>query len=486
MIVPPLLALLAWIPISVFFCYRYPIRIALLLVFIGGWAVLPAANYTYSTIEFPYWILGTGIAANYFITKATVIGFSALLGFVLFDRDAIRRFELTLWDLAMVMWCIVPLLSSIANQSVLTEGLRGEVYQLLAWGVPYFLGRLYFSDTDSLRLAAQAFVIAGLLYIPICLIEIWKGPQFYAHIYGYLPYRWLGAKRYIGYRPIGLLENGNQLGIWMATATLIAVWFWAKQILNRVLRIPIAWAALALLITTLLCQSAGSILLLLALLPFVFVSHRVFPRVVTVFLICGVMLFAGLRLSNVVSIRALVQRNSTAHFAEEFLKRIGRGSFGWRLWQDESHVSIALKRPVLGYGEWDWWRRGELRPWGLWLLSFGMYGIIGLLALEALQVVPVIRAIWFPLARSDIEYLNLRHALSAAILMTTIDNLLNSSMILPLLLVIGGMSTWESAATEVEVSVQTTSNIEIDAPRLERPKDDHGAPQILRRSWMRA
>ena len=124
-----------------------------------------------------------------------------------------------------------------------------------------------------------------------------------------------------------------------------------------------------------------------------------------------------------------------------------------------SHVSIALARPILGYGEWDWWRRGTMRPWGLWLLGFGMYGILGLIALEALQLVPVIRAIWFPLARSDIEYLNLRHALAAAILITAVDNLINSSMILPLLLIMGGMSTWESAAAEVNVTVQSAPEI---------------------------
>jgi hypothetical protein len=83
-----------------------------------------------------------------------------------------------------------------------------------------------------------------------------------------------------------------------------------------------------------------------------------------------------------------------------------------------------------------------------------MYGVIGLTALECLQLVPVARVVWFPLARSDIQAFNLRHALAAAILMSAIDNLLNSAMILPLLLVIGGMSTWTSAASEVSVEVQ--------------------------------
>jgi hypothetical protein len=464
MIVSPLLAFFLWVPLSLFFSYRYPARKAILLIFLGGWAILPSANYVPTSDPFPYWILGVGLATDYFITKATVTGFCGLLGFLIFHRSEIRRFELTLWDMPMLLWCMAPILSTIANALPLLEGLRAESYQLLAWGVPYFLGRLYFSDTRALRMAAQAFVIAGLLYVPLCLIEIGKGPQFYAHVYGYLPYRWVGATRYIGYRPVALLENGNQLGIWMATSALIAVWLWAKRIVDRVLGIPIAAVALILFVTTILCQSAGSILLLLLLLPFVFVSHRTFPRAIAIFVIFGILCFAGLRLTNVVSLRNIVHRHQTAHSIAAFLRKIGRGSLGWRLNQDERHMSIALDRPILGYGEWDWWRRGTLRPWGLWLLGFGMYGILGLLALEALQVLPVIRAIWFPLARSDIEYLNLRHALAAAILITAVDNLLNSAMILPMLLIVGGMSTWESAAVEVNISVETSVEIvpEID------------------------
>jgi hypothetical protein len=473
MIVPPLLALFIWIPLSVAFCLRFPLRIAFLLIFIGGWAVLPAAHYTPSPDPFPYWILSTSLATDYFVTKATVTGFATLLCFILFDRQTIRRFRLTLWDLPMLLWCMVPVLTSIANALPLTDMLRGEIYQLLAWGVPYFIGRLYFSDTASLRLAAQAFVIAGLLYAPICLFEIWKGPQLYSHIYGYLPYRWIGAHRYFGYRPIGLLENGNQLGIWMATSTLIAVWLWAKRIVGRIAGVPIAVVALTLLVTTALCQSAGSILLLIALLPFVFVSHRSFPRAIAIFFVFGILFFAGLRLANVVSLRNLVHHNRAAHSIAVFLKTIGRGSFGWRLGLDERHVSIALERPILGFGEWDWWRRGTLRPWGLWLLGFGMYGILGLIALEALQVIPVIRAIWFPLARSDIEYLNLRHALAAAILITAVDNLLNSAMIMPMLLIMGGMSTWASAASEVNVTLETRPEIVDEVDRIPDHVESH-------------
>src|SRR3954447_14437305 len=193
--IPPLLAFAVWIPVSVLLFRRYPIRIAILANFLGGWAVLPSAQYVGPQADFAYWVIGVSLPSNYFITKATVLSLTALVNVLLLDRHAFRRFELTSWDLPMALWCVAPILSALANAAQIKQSLMGEAYQLLAWGVPYLLGRLYFSDTVSLRLAAKAFIMAGMLYVPICLVEIFVGPQFYAHIYGYEPFRWTGAPR---------------------------------------------------------------------------------------------------------------------------------------------------------------------------------------------------------------------------------------------------------------------------------------------------
>jgi hypothetical protein len=457
MFIPPLLAFLAWIPISLLFFRFYPIRVAILLNFLAGWALLPAANFTPSPNPYPFWILGDSLATDYFFTKASVTGLTGILWVLVYDRQSFRKFRLTFWDQPMLMWCLVPLLSSIANSNFFFLGFRSEIYQLLAWGAPYLLGRLYFSDTASIRLAAKAFVIAGLLYVPICLVEIFTGPQLYAHLYGYQPFRWFNAHRYFGYRPVGLLENGNQLGIWMATSALIAVWLWLRHTVDRIFGLPTAWVAAILCTVTLLCQSGGSIILLITLLPFVFISRRYFPRVCAVLLVFGILAFASIRLTNVVSLHELVKDDPTVHAVSGFMKKIGRGSLFLRLERDERTVNLALEQPVLGSNQWDWWRHSGERPAGLWLLAFGTYGLFGLLALQALQLIPVIRVVWFPLARSDIEDLNLRHAFVATILMAAIDNLLNSAMILPLLLVMGGMSTWDAATSEVHVEVESPS-----------------------------
>jgi branched-subunit amino acid transport protein AzlD len=450
MIVPPLVALFAWVPISLLIFRRFPVRKAILFTFVGGWAILPAANYVSKGDAFPYWILGTSLESDYFITKATIIGLTGILGVYLFDRKAFKRFKLTVWDLAMGMWLIAPLLSAIANPESFLEGCTGEVYQLLAWGSPYLIGRLYFTDTHSLRLAAKAFVIGGLSYIPFCIFENIKGPQIYARLYGYQPFQMNGAQRFFGYRPIGLLENGNQLGIWMATATLIAIWLWRRKTDKAILGIPIFLVALALFAVTILCQSTGAILLMLALIPFVFVDPRHLSRTVSIVLVVGILAFAGFRLANVVSFHDLVEQNRAAHAVDSYLKSIGKGSLGWRLNEDERHMTTALEEPILGYGQWNWWIDGVERPWSLWLLVFGMYGSVGLVSLEALLLIPALRAVWFPLTRSDIGYTNMRHTLSAAVLISAIDSLLNSAIILPLLLVIGGMTIWNTTDTEVD------------------------------------
>jgi hypothetical protein len=467
MIPSPLVALGDWIPLGLLLFRRLPIRKALLVNFIGGWAILPAANYAApANNAFPYWILGTSLESDYFLTKATVIGFTGILGILLFDRGSFRRFTLTVWDLAMGMWLIAPLLSAIANPGTALEGWTGEFYQLLAWGSPYLIGRLYFTDTESLRLAAKAFVLGGLAYIPFCLLEIPKGPWIYAWLYGYQPFQTNGAERWIGYRPIGLLENGNQLGIWMATATLIALWLWKRKTAPSIVGIPIRIVAPTLLVITLLCQSTGAIILLLALIPFVFVDPRHLSRTVSIVLVLGILSFAIFRIGNWVSLHQLVRENPAAHAVDSFLRKIGKGSLGWRLSQDERHIDTALDEPILGYGQWNWWQEGYERPWSLWLLVFGMYGSVGLCSLEALLLIPALRAVWFPLARSDIGYTNMRHTLSAAVLITAIDSLLNGAIILPLLLVVGGMAIWSSNDGELEPDLEkATAQAKIEERR---------------------
>ncbi len=438
---PPLILLMCWIPVSGYLFYRYPIRVASLANFLGGWALLPGANYRPSPEAFPYWILSVSLPAGYFVTKATVVGFTGLLGTLFFDFPRVRRFRLALCDIPVILWCCVPLLSAVTHWGTLHEGLRGSVYHTIAWGAPYLLGRIYFSDFDSLLLAAKACIIAGICYVPICLVEVYLGPQLYAFVYGYQPFRWVGAERYVGFRPIGFLEDGNQLGIWMATAALISIALYARRLVKRILGLPISWIAAGLTATTLLCQSVGSVVLLLFLIPLVSARRRSYLRIVGAVLVFSILAFVTFQITNPVSLRRLAQRNGAIDSIASGLRQIGRHSLAWRLARDESDIAVVLQHPVLGSGEWNWWQKLNSRPWDLCLLVTGMYGLIGLIAFEGLQLLPVIRTLLLPANDRSPEVLHLQFAFLGLILMTALDNFFNSAMILPYLLIIGGLST---------------------------------------------
>jgi hypothetical protein len=437
----PLAILIGWIPVGIYLFRRFPVRIAILVNFLGGWAILPGANYTPTTEGFPYWILGICLPTTYLITKATVTGLAGLAGVLLFHSTDCRKFRPGLCDLPMALWCCVPLLSAATHLSTLHEGLFGAAYLAISWGVPWFLGRIWFSDRDSLLVAAKALVIAGVCYIPICLVELYTGPQLYALLYGFQPYQWVGAQRYVGFRPVGLMEDGNQLGIWMAASALIACCLALRRLTSRVLGISAKWAAVGLTATTLLCQSAGSIFLFLVLLPLALLKRRSVLRAAFAILILGILAFALFRMTGIVSLRALAQRSGILHSIAEGLTNIGRHSLVWRLARDESHIRLALQKPLLGWGQWNWWQNGDFRPWSLWLLVLGMYGLAGLAAFAAILFLPILRTAWPSTTDAQPDGSSLRLALAAVILMVALDSLLNGALILPYLLLMGGLAS---------------------------------------------
>src|SRR5665811_2162466 len=98
MLHPPTIAFVAWVPISLYVFRRYRIQTAILINFIAGWALLPSANFAPDSAAFPYWILGLSLPSGYFVTKASVLGLTGLLGVLLADRGALSRFRVTFWD----------------------------------------------------------------------------------------------------------------------------------------------------------------------------------------------------------------------------------------------------------------------------------------------------------------------------------------------------------------------------------------------------
>ncbi|MEO8836947.1 MAG: hypothetical protein ABI364_09435, partial [Caldimonas sp.] len=238
--------------------------LAVLIAFLGGWILLPVGVYPAdaSTVPFPYWIVGLALPSDMLLTKAWVAPAAAFLGVLVFDRPALRTFRPTWLDAPIVLWCLWPIAAAaFAAGPARPPALVASLYLAGSWGLPWLLGRLYFARPPGQMLLLAGLAVSSLACLPFSLIEGVMGPTVYGWFYEPHPFRFDGAERYVGFRPIGFFEHGNQFGLWIALSALAAVWLALAAPHARRAR----WAGVAAVLVTmsLAAQSAGAFFLLL-------------------------------------------------------------------------------------------------------------------------------------------------------------------------------------------------------------------------------
>ena len=167
------IALFGWIPVILLLFATLPSRRAVVAASISAWLFLPVAQFPLPGLP------------DYTKVSATTAGL--LLGTVLFDGGRFSGLRLRWFDLPILVWCVIPFASSVANSLGAYDGLSGVVNRTLTWALPYLIGRAYFSDLDGLRELATGILVGGLIYMPLCLWEIRMSPQLHRVIYGYAP-----------------------------------------------------------------------------------------------------------------------------------------------------------------------------------------------------------------------------------------------------------------------------------------------------------
>src|SRR5688572_19143621 len=203
------------------------------------------------------------------LDKISATGLGAILGVILFDAGRLLRYRVSWVDLPIIIWCLSSLPSSLSNEmppgatSALYDGLSGVVKDIFLWGIPYLVGRLYFTDLQSLRELAIGLFIGGLLYLPLCAYELKMSPHLHQMIYGFHPSSFLMTIRFGGYRPMVFMQHGLMVGMWMTSATLVGFWLWRTGSLKRLFHIPMAALVAGMFIITVMCKSTGAIMLLL-------------------------------------------------------------------------------------------------------------------------------------------------------------------------------------------------------------------------------
>ncbi|MFO0953214.1 MAG: hypothetical protein U0835_19075 [Isosphaeraceae bacterium] len=395
-LVPVVLA--AWaLGVVALFATR-PGRTAAVVALVSGWALLPVATYPAWAFIPPAGSGGTihalAVPTSLAVNKATVIGLACLAGVVLFGWPELRRVRPAWCDLPIAVWCLAPAASALVNGLGPAEALALTRYQVLAWGVPYLLGRVYLGDNESLRGFGVAMAVGGAAYAALALAEVALGPFLYEVVYGPHPYIREGAARGVGYRPLGFQEHGNQLGLWMALTAVAGGWLWWSGRLRTLGGVPGAAVAAAPVAGCVAAQSHGAIALMAAALaapPLLGLGRGEGGKAVRGVVVVALVLAAAGGVAAAVASGGSLRQKVQGAFVDA-----GKRSFTWRVARYQEFLGRAAQRPVLGRAGR---LAGEGRPRvrepgepGALVHAFGMLGAVGLIASTAVFLGPLVSA----------------------------------------------------------------------------------------------
>jgi len=422
-------ALFGWIVVVLaLFMVLRPLR-AVIYSFVLGWLFLPQA--------------GLALPAVPDLTKITATSFGALLGAVIFDFGRVLRFRPSLVDAPMAAWCLVPFASSIQNGYGAYDGLAGVLDQFAIWGAPYLVGRLYLTDFAALRELALAIIIGGLLYVPLCLLEIRLSPQLHRWVYGTHAHSFAQTMRWGGYRPTVFMQHGLMVGLWMTGAALIAYWCWRARAIASIAKIPMSVVAGVLILTALLVKSTGALALLiggLALVEFLRATRGgALGRLAVIALVAIAPAYLALRISG------QWEGAQIADAATMLNEERGRSVAG-RFAMETKMVDHAMARPAFGWGSWDAWRvkdemgRDITVADSLWSIAISKYGLIGVSSLVASLVLPALLLLSrVPLRAWSSPAVAPGASLAVMLVLYMIDSLLNAMLNPVFVLAAGGI-----------------------------------------------
>jgi hypothetical protein len=201
---------------------------------------------------------------------------------------------------------------------------------------------------------------------------------------------------------------------------------------------PTSWLLLVLLVTTILCKSAGALALLAAGLGVLFVSKWTRSAFPMLCLMVVAPLYMGFRMSGHWSGEAL------ASLSADVISEARADSLRYRLRQEDMLSEKALQRPVFGWGGWG---RNRVRDDagrdisvtdGLWIIALGNYGFVGLSSLTASLLTPALLAWWrLPVRSWATPALASTTALTVALTLYMIDSIPNG-MVNPIFLLTAG------------------------------------------------
>ncbi len=372
------LVLFGWIPTVLHFFVRYPPRRAVITSFVVAWLFLPQAGYPLPGLP------------DY--TKMSATCYGILLATFIYDSGRFRAFKPGWLDSPMLIWCLSPMASSLSNDLGAYDGFSASMEQVVTWGLPYFLGRLYLGNLVGLKQLAIAIFAGGLAYVPFCLLESRISPQLHRLVYGFhVNADFSQTMRMGGYRPTVFMVHGLAVGAWMMAASLIGIWLWHAGVLKQFWGKPMKWLVPTVLFTFINCRSTGAYLLLVMGLGILFAGKKIRSTLPLLALIVFITGYLYLGVSGAITPEKRAQVNAAL---TKTLNAERAQSLDFRLANEEILGEKAREKMVFGWGGWG--RARVYDDYGkdisvtdsLWIIAFGNQGIVGVISLFSSILLP--------------------------------------------------------------------------------------------------
>ncbi len=421
------LAFFGWTPFVFFLYKKLDARLVPVIAYVAGWMFLPCADYDIFLLK---------------NTKSTVLGLGIFAGAYFRDQERLLNFKFHIADTLIVLWCTASFFSSIFNGLGIYDGLSTILYTAIKFGLPYYIGRIYFTDTDALKTLALTIFIGGVIYVPFCWIEMIISPQMHRLTYGFSQTSFAQSLRENGgYRPSVYMDHGLMTSMWMMLAALLGSWlYYCKGLPKKILTIPSLLLLLVLVFTTLMMQSAGAILYLFVALGVLYLSSRYKNFILVAILLLCPYLYMVARIGY-----SWDGRNFTDYIAQKFSPSRA-ASLQFRFDNETMLLNKAFQGSFFGWGGWNRSRVFDDKGKdiavtdGGWIIVYGVNGIYGLSIFFLMIQLPV----FILLFRLKPElWKTAPYAAPAAMAVfssiTQIDNLLNAMFNPIYMVVVGGL-----------------------------------------------
>jgi len=409
-------AMAGWYPLCFVLFVLLPPARAVAVGLVTGFLLLPNVVYVLPGVP------------NYDKGLAIVLGVCASAALV--DLPRLLSFRPRWVDLPVVVLCAAPFFSSLAAGSGAYDGCSKAFDFTVRWALPWFLGRVYFTDFDSQRFLGIAIVVGALVYVPFALWEVKMSPQLHVQVYGVALRSFKHARRAFGlWRPNVFVVHGLAYALFNALAALVALWLWHTKSVRRVLSLPMGPVAAVLVAMAFAAQSSNAILLMLVGTAVLIAGGRYRRALPVLVLLLVPPLYVTARQGLRWDGRELVA------VAESVFGPTRAQSLDVRIESEALLRDRILERPWLGYNDFQEFtgnrgREVEDSPVlvdSRWLLYLGLYGVFALAGLWAMQLLPA----WLVWRRLPPEWWNHPALAPAAVLavaslLITLDGLLNA------------------------------------------------------------